>query len=57
MALNAFGFITHVDHPHKFVLNYLQLLGLNDKALLQEAWSLSNDRWGQGHWLRCWPII
>lgn len=49
MALNAFGFITHVDHPHKFVLNYLQLLGLNDKALLQEAWSLSNDRWGQGH--------
>lgn len=40
--LRAFGFIVHVEHPHRFVLTFGQLLGL-DKELLQEAWNLAND--------------
>lgn len=27
--LRAFGFIIHVEHPHRFVLNYGQMLGLS----------------------------
>ena len=41
--LRTFGFILHVDHPHKFVLNYLNILEAG-AALKQEAWNLSNDR-------------
>jgi cyclin L len=41
-VLRAFGFIVHVEHPHRFVLTFGQLLGL-DKELLQEAWNLAND--------------
>lgn len=40
--LRAFGFVTHVEHPHKFVLSLLNILDLND--LQQEAWNLTNDR-------------
>ncbi len=40
--LRAFGFIVHVEHPHKLVLNHLHVMGAN--ALHQEAWSLANDR-------------
>jgi hypothetical protein len=40
--LRAFGFIVHVEHHHRFVLTFGQLLGL-DKELLQEAWNLAND--------------
>jgi hypothetical protein len=40
--LRAFGFIVHVEHPHRFVLTFGQLLGL-DKELLQQAWNLAND--------------
>jgi hypothetical protein len=25
--LRAFGFVLHVEHPHRFVLNYCQILG------------------------------
>ena len=41
--LRTFGFILHVDHPHKFVLNYLMLLDTSEE-LLQEAWNIANDR-------------
>ena len=41
--LREFGFILHVDHPHKFVLNYLNLLKAGPE-LKQEAWNLCNDR-------------
>jgi hypothetical protein len=56
--LKAFGFITHVEHPHKLLLNYCQVLGLDDAGsqapgqepscpqFLQEAWNVANDRWG-----------
>ena len=26
--LRAFGFVVHVEHPHRFILNYCQLLAL-----------------------------
>jgi hypothetical protein len=54
--LKAFGFITHVEHPHKLLLNYCQVLGLDDAGsqgpdqepncpeFLQEAWNVANDR-------------
>jgi hypothetical protein len=41
--LRAFGFVLHVEHPHKFVLSLLLLLGF-DGPILQEAWNLTNDR-------------
>eukprot|EP00976_Prorocentrum_cordatum_P063533 1177121-Prorocentrum_minimum.AAC.6 len=43
LLLREFGFIVHVEHPHKFVLNYLQMMGMGQE-LMQEAWSLVNDR-------------
>ncbi len=43
MMLRMFGFIVHVEHPHKLVLNHLHILG-GGAALMQEAWSLANDR-------------
>eukprot|EP00899_Mesostigma_viride_P013039 jgi/Mesvir1/21736/Mv04146-RA.1 len=47
--LKEMGFIAHVEHPHKFVLNYLQLLhGSTD--LMREAWCLVNDRWAKTVW-------
>lgn len=24
--LRAFGFVVHVEHPHRFILNYCQML-------------------------------
>ena len=30
LLLREFGFIVHVEHPHKFVLNYLQMMGKQD---------------------------
>ena len=42
--LRTFGFVLHVDHPHKFVLNYCNLLKV-DTAFKQEAWNLANDRY------------
>ena len=44
VMLRAFGFVLHVEHPHKFVLSLLLLLGL-DGPILQEAWNLTNDRY------------
>ena len=49
LMLREFGFIAHVEHPHKFVLNYLVLLVGKDvraehKPLFQESWNLVNDR-------------
>lgn len=45
--LRAFGFITHVHHPHKQMLNYCQVIRADQAhhALMQEAWSIVNDRW------------
>lgn len=40
--LRAFGFVVHVEHPHRFVLTFGQLLGLS-KEVLQEGWNLAND--------------
>ncbi|KAH7285896.1 hypothetical protein KP509_33G050500 [Ceratopteris richardii] len=40
--LKEMGFICHVEHPHKFIINYLlQLQAPPD--LMQEAWNLAND--------------
>jgi len=40
--LKEMGFICHVEHPHKFILNYLaQVEPLPE--LMQEAWNLAND--------------
>ena len=47
IILRSFGFILHVEHPHKFVLNYLMVLEQHkdsDSGVLQRAWNLANDR-------------
>ena len=44
--LRAFAFIVNAEHPHNFVLNYLNFLG-GGKALMQLAWDVLNDRWGE----------
>ncbi|KAJ7298564.1 hypothetical protein O6H91_06G042300 [Diphasiastrum complanatum] len=42
--LKEMGFICHVEHPHKFIINYLMQLKLDAPAdLMQEAWNLAND--------------
>ncbi|XP_030515222.1 cyclin-L1-1 [Rhodamnia argentea] len=40
--LKEMGFICHVEHPHKFISNYLATLG-TPPDLRQEAWNLAND--------------
>lgn len=32
--LKAFGFITNVEHPHKLMLNYIQILNLPPAAAM-----------------------
>ncbi|KAK3023608.1 hypothetical protein RJ639_043876 [Escallonia herrerae] len=41
--LKEMGFICHVEHPHKFISNYLATLEA-PQELTQEAWNLANDR-------------
>ena len=41
-ALREFGFCIHVEHPHKFVLNYLRMFELG-KDVMQRAWNYAND--------------
>ncbi|CAN1293282.1 CYCL1-1 [Linum perenne] len=38
------GFVCHVEHPHKFISNYLVTLE-TPPELRQEAWNLANDRY------------
>eukprot|EP00850_Spirogloea_muscicola_P009143 SM000050S17068 [mRNA] locus=s50:757989:760403:- [translate_table: standard] len=40
--LKEMGFVCHVEHPHKYIFNYLNQLGVADE-LKQDAWSLAND--------------
>ncbi|XP_042513668.1 cyclin-L1-1-like [Macadamia integrifolia] len=40
--LKEMGFICHVEHPHKFISNYLATLE-TPAELRQEAWNLAND--------------
>ncbi|KAG6735336.1 hypothetical protein POTOM_062096 [Populus tomentosa] len=40
--LKEMGFVCHVEHPHKFISNYLMTLG-TPQELRQEAWNLAND--------------
>lgn len=69
--LKAFGFITHVEHPHKLLLNVCQVLLLDQVQepgapnFLQEAWNVANDRcdaWGSEDISRffyladAWPV-
>ena len=37
------SFVCHVEHPHKFISNYLATLE-TPPELRQEAWNLANDR-------------
>ena len=42
--LREFGFVVKMEHPHKFVLNYLQILDLAEsKELTQKAVNHTND--------------
>lgn len=42
--LKEFGFVIKIEHPHKFVLNYLQILSLaENKQLTQKALNHTND--------------
>ena len=38
------GFVCHVEHPHKFISNYLASLKTPPELRL-EAWNLANDRY------------
>ena len=40
--LREFGFCIHVEHPHKFVLNYLRMMEQSHE-MMQCAWSFAND--------------
>ncbi|KAJ4818379.1 Cyclin family protein [Rhynchospora pubera] len=40
--LKEMGFVCHVEHPHKFISNYLATLEAPSE-LRQEAWNLAND--------------
>ncbi|GAV71407.1 Cyclin_N domain-containing protein [Cephalotus follicularis] len=40
--LKEMGFVCHVEHPHKFISNYLVTLE-TPTELTQEAWNLAND--------------
>ena len=40
--LREFGFCIHAEHPHKFVLNYLRMMG-QDSAMMNAAWKIAND--------------
>ncbi|KAJ8765889.1 hypothetical protein K2173_020405 [Erythroxylum novogranatense] len=40
--LKEMGFVCHVEHPHKFISNYLMTLD-TPSELRQEAWNLAND--------------
>jgi cyclin L len=42
--LKEMGFVCHVEHPHKFISNYLATLEA-PLELRQEAWNLANDRY------------
>nr|POE98679.1 isoform 2 of cyclin-l1-1 [Quercus suber] len=42
-VLKEMGFVCHVEHPHKFISNYLAILE-TPPELRQEAWNLANDR-------------
>ena len=43
-ALREFGFCVQVEHPHKFVLNYLRMFEHGDDArLVRRAWAYAND--------------
>jgi hypothetical protein len=42
--LKEMGFICHVEHPHKFISNYLATLE-TPPELRQEDWNLANDRY------------
>ncbi|KAE8702578.1 Cyclin-L1-1 [Hibiscus syriacus] len=41
-VLKEMGFVCHVEHPHKFISNYLATLR-TPPELRQEAWNLAND--------------
>jgi transcription initiation factor TFIIIB Brf1 subunit/transcription initiation factor TFIIB len=42
--LKEFGCVIKIEHPHKFVLNYLQILSLaENKQLTQKALNHTND--------------
>ena len=47
--LKEMGFICHVEHPHKFISNYLATLEAPE--LTQEAWNLANDRYSTPSWI------
>jgi cyclin L len=53
--LRLLGYHLLVEHPHKFLINYFHILGLNSlenvKALRQRAWNYVNDS------LRMWVCV
>ncbi len=44
--LKELGFILYTEHPHKFILNYVKLLTVDEslmKKLAQHDWKFIND--------------
>lgn len=43
--LKRMGFQVYVEHPHKFLINYLRAMGLDsNKDVVQASWNFANDR-------------
>lgn len=42
--LKELGFIITVTHPHKFIINYLNVMDASPQ-LIQTAWNYANDRY------------
>lgn len=42
LILRSFGFIVHVEQPHRFVLSYAHLMDWS-REQAQEAWNIAND--------------
>ena len=43
--LKEFGFVIKIEHPHKFVLNYLQILDQDKQTVDAESAEFANDRY------------
>ena len=41
--LKEMGFMVYVEHPQKYIPDYLRTLGLDQNDLVQLSWSYAND--------------
>eukprot|EP00124_Ichthyophonus_hoferi_P004477 Ihof_evm3s499 gene=Ihof_evmTU3s499 len=54
-VLKELGFNVHIQHPHKLIINYLNLLGLDNQVLGQTAYNYMNDSFRTNAFCRFQP--